>query len=99
MSSETMNETNHRAECQARKEFHVIQHTPPVRGERRHWGATGISFDGDRGRELAVARARELQNTAPAGYEYSVQRYEYGIGNNYRPKKTKVWRNGVPVDQ
>ncbi|EKO77994.1 hypothetical protein LEP1GSC068_3202 [Leptospira sp. Fiocruz LV3954] len=42
----------------------------------------------------AIEKAMELQKNATLGVEYSVQKYVYSKKTNYRPVKTKVWKNG-----
>ncbi|AGS80469.1 hypothetical protein [Leptospira alstonii] len=77
-----------------REEYHIYKHMQPTENSPRLWGAIGQSFKGKDARKKAIEEATHLQETAPEGVEYSVQKYVYSEKSKYRPVKTKIWRNG-----
>ncbi|EKR56407.1 hypothetical protein FH593_21200 (plasmid) [Leptospira interrogans] len=78
-----------------REEYHIYKHIAPNNTSPRVWGSAGQEcFTGIDGLENAIKKAIELQKNAPLGVEYSVQKYVYSKKTNYRPVKTKVWKNG-----
>ncbi|AXR66585.1 hypothetical protein [Leptospira mayottensis] len=78
-----------------RIEYHIYKHIQPTSTSPRIWGSAGHEyFTGNDGLKRAIEKAIELQKTAPLGIEYSVQKYVYSRKTNYRPVKTRVWKNG-----
>ncbi|EQA61442.1 hypothetical protein [Leptospira alexanderi] len=78
-----------------RIEYHIYKHIAPQNNSPRVWGAAGHEcFTGNEGLKKAIEKALDLQQSAPLGVEYSVQKYVYTKKTNYRPIKTRVWKNG-----
>ncbi|WP_425591058.1 hypothetical protein [Leptospira barantonii] len=59
----------------------------------------GLKYLGVGARKLAIAVAKELQQNATDGTEYSVQEYIFSPRSKNRPVKTKIWRNGIDLSE
>ncbi len=80
-----------------RIEYHIYKHIAPTLNSPRLWGAIGQEFVGPGADKSAIDEAERLQQSAPQGVSYSVQRYEYSESRKNRPKKITIWRNGLSI--
>ncbi|RHX84729.1 hypothetical protein DLM75_22200 [Leptospira stimsonii] len=78
-----------------RIEYHIYKHIDPTPNTQRVWGAIGQEFSGPNSEQTAIVEAERLQQSAPPGVSYSVQRYEYSECRKNRPKKETIWRSGL----